>query len=197
MNYKKIYITLLAALFMGCSLNNIKKDSSSSNQTSQLKEYYIVKEGDTLSKISTITKVEVNTIKTLNSIESITYSDIGKTLYLKPEALNNKIKLKFNRELLLTATAYTSEAKQTDKTPFLAAWNNRIKPGMKIIAVSPDLIKKFGLTNGVVVKIKGLKGYYVVKDKMNSKFKKRIDIYMGLDKYRAIKWGKRRVALLW
>jgi 3D (Asp-Asp-Asp) domain-containing protein len=96
----------------------------------------------------------------------------------------------------LTATAYTSHKKQTDSTPFLAAWNNKIRPGMKIIAVSRDLIKKHGLKNGARVRIKGLKGHYVVRDKMNKRYKKRIDIYMGLNKKKALKWGKRRVVLV-
>jgi 3D (Asp-Asp-Asp) domain-containing protein len=100
------------------------------------------------------------------------------------------------RAIKLLATAYTSHKSQTDSTPFLAAWNNRIRPGMKIIAVSHDLIKKHGLKNGVRVKIKGLKGHYVVRDKMNKRFKKRIDIYMGLNKKKALKWGKRRVVLV-
>ena len=99
------------------------------------------------------------------------------------------------RKLHLTATAYTSHKNQTDSTPFLAAWNNKIKPGMKIIAVSRDLIKNYGLDNGVKVKIKGLKGLYTVRDKMNKRYKKRIDIYMGLNKKRALRWGKRKVVL--
>jgi len=56
--------------------------------------------------------------------------------------------LKGKRKLRVQATAYTSHGKQTDSTPFLAAWNNRIRPGMKIIAVSRDLITKYGLGNG-------------------------------------------------
>ncbi len=106
-------------------------------------------------------------------------------------------KKRFTKSIRLTATAYTSHKDQTDDTPFLAAWNNRIKPGMKIIAVSPDLIKKYGLTNGTRVKIKGLKHHYVIRDKMNAKWKNRIDIYMGLNKYQAYQWGKREVTLIW
>ena len=121
--------------------------------------------------------------------------------YAKKKINNKKAKIvakkreKKLKKLYLTATAYTSHKNQTDSTPFLAAWNNRIRPGMKIVAVSHDLIKKHGLGNGVKVKIKGLKGDYVVKDKMNKRFKKRIDIYMGLNKKRALQWGKRKVVV--
>jgi len=106
-----------------------------------------------------------------------------------------KISKKLTRKLSVTATAYTSHRGQTDKTPFLAAWNNRIRPGMKIIAVSRDLIYKYGITNGKKVRISGLSGIYTVRDKMNKKWRRKIDIYMGTSRWRALRWGKRRVTL--
>jgi len=104
---------------------------------------------------------------------------------------------KFKHKMRVVATAYTSHRSQTDSTPFLAAWNNRIRPGMKIIAVSPDLIRKYGITNGVRVKIGGLPGTYVVRDKMNPRLHNHIDIYMGTNRRRALRWGRRRVVLYW
>jgi len=101
------------------------------------------------------------------------------------------------RKLRVTATAYSSHARQTDSTPFLAAWNNRIRPGMKIIAVSRDMLTRYGLRNGSKVRIGGLSGHYTVRDKMNKRFKKRIDIYMGIDRRKALKWGRRSVMLYW
>ena len=104
---------------------------------------------------------------------------------------------KYQHKMRVVATAYTSHRSQTDRTPFLAAWNNRIRPGMKIIAVSPDLIRKYGLTNGVRVKIGGLPGTYVVRDKMNKRLHDHIDIYMGVNRRRALRWGRRRVVMYW
>jgi len=104
---------------------------------------------------------------------------------------------KFKHKIRVIATAYTSHRGQTDKTPFLAAWNNPLRPGMKVIAVSPDLIRKYGLTNGVRVKISGLKGIYTVRDKMNKRLRNHIDIYMGTNRAKALKWGRRRVILRW
>ena len=101
------------------------------------------------------------------------------------------------RKLRVTATAYSSHRGQTDKTPFLAAWNNRIRPGMKIIAVSRDMLTRYGLRNGSKVRIGGLSGYYTVRDKMNKRFRKRIDIYMGRNRRRALRWGRRSVMLYW
>ncbi|MDX1363012.1 3D domain-containing protein [Arenibacter latericius] len=97
----------------------------------------------------------------------------------------------------VTATAYNSFPSQTSKIhPNITAWGDSLKPGMKIIAVSQDLIP-LGLDHNTVVRIKGDTTLYVVKDKMNSKWKRRIDIYMGEDKSSALKWGKKKVTLLY
>ena len=105
--------------------------------------------------------------------------------------------LRGKHSLRVQATAYSSHRGQTDKTPFLAAWNNRIRPGMKIIAVSRDLIYKYGLGNGKRVRIQGLPGYYRVRDKMNKRYTKRIDIYMGVNRRKALRWGRRRTVIYW
>jgi len=99
------------------------------------------------------------------------------------------------RKLRVTATAYSSHRGQTDKTPFLAAWNNRIRPGMKIIAVSRDMLTTYGLRNGSKVRIGGLPGLYTVRDKMNKRYRKRIDIYMGTNRRKALRWGRRSVMI--
>jgi LysM repeat protein len=101
------------------------------------------------------------------------------------------------RKLRVTATAYTSHGSQTDDTPFLAAWNNRLRPGMKVIAVSRDLLYRYGMKNGTKVKIAGLPGYYRVRDKMNKRYRRRIDIYMGTNKRKALRWGRRSVVIYW
>jgi 3D (Asp-Asp-Asp) domain-containing protein len=107
------------------------------------------------------------------------------------------LKRTYNRKMRVLATAYTSHRSQTDSTPFIAAWGHRLRPGMKIIAVSRDLLKKYGLRNGTKVKISGLRGTYVVRDKMNKRFRKKIDIYMGTNKRRALRWGRRYVTIYW
>lgn len=99
-------------------------------------------------------------------------------------------------ELEVTATAYTSHVSQTDETPFLAAWNNQLKPGVKSIAVSRDLLQ-MGLTNGSKVKIEGLKGEYLVLDKMHKRWQQKIDIYMGTNYKKAKNWGKQTVTISW
>jgi len=96
----------------------------------------------------------------------------------------------------VTATAYTSCRRETDSTPYLAAWNNRLKHSVKSIAVSRDLLK-LGLTNKTKVTIDGLPGTYIVLDKMNKRWKKKIDIYMGCNLKKAKRWGKRKVTIRW
>jgi len=103
----------------------------------------------------------------------------------------------FKRHMTVTATAYTSHVNQTDSTPNIAAWGDRLKPGMKVIAVSRDMLNKYGLKHRSKVRIKGLDGEYLVLDKMNKRWKKKIDIYMGKDLKKAFKWGKKKVELQW
>jgi 3D (Asp-Asp-Asp) domain-containing protein len=98
--------------------------------------------------------------------------------------------------LVVTATAYNSLHGQTNGTPDIAAWGDRLEPGMKAIAVSKDL-QNAGLTRGMKVKIEGLPGEYVVLDRMPSRWQKRIDIYMGEDVGAARQWGKREVRIHW
>ena len=100
------------------------------------------------------------------------------------------------RTLVVTATAYNSVPEQTDSDPNLAAWGDSLSPGMKVIAVSRDLIP-VGLDRHTPVKIEGFTGVYVVLDKMNKRWEKRIDIYMGLDLEAARAWGSRQVEISW
>jgi 3D (Asp-Asp-Asp) domain-containing protein len=100
------------------------------------------------------------------------------------------------QSLKVTASAYTSSAGETDSTPNLAAWGDVLKPGMKSIAVSRDLID-MGLTHNQEVRIEGFDGTYKVLDKMNQRWKKKIDIYMGNDVKKARHWGKREVIIYW
>lgn len=101
------------------------------------------------------------------------------------------------KSMEVTATAFNSFGWQTHRDhPTLTAWGDTLKPGMKTIAVSRDLIDS-GLTHNTVVRIEGLAGEYLVKDKMNHRWRKRIDIYMGNDLDSARSWGKRSLNISW
>ncbi len=100
------------------------------------------------------------------------------------------------RSLRVTATAYTSSPAETQGDPTLAAWGDRLKPGMKAVAVSRDLIDE-GLGRGTEIEIEGLDGRYVVLDKMHRRWTRKIDIYMGYDRRAARAWGRRQVEIRW
>lgn len=105
----------------------------------------------------------------------------------KPETKTLKVK----------ATAYNSLPAQTHHNhPSITAWGDSLKPGMKAIAVSRDLIDS-GLTYQTKVRIEGLEGQYIVLDKMHFRWKNRIDIYMGNNRDSALNWGVRDVRITW
>lgn len=95
--------------------------------------------------------------------------------------------------LTVTASAYNSLSSQTGPgDPNVTAWGDTLEPGMKVIAVSRDLIRK-GLDYNTVVRIEGFDGVFLVKDKMHSRWNNKIDIYMGKDVKEARKWGRKKV----
>lgn len=94
----------------------------------------------------------------------------------------------------VTASAYNSTPRQTSKNPNITAFGDILKPGMKYIAVSRDLMRK-GLKHNTAVTIEGFEGTYLVKDKMHYKWRNHIDIYMGKDIEAAKQWGRRKVCI--
>lgn len=100
------------------------------------------------------------------------------------------------RVLVVKASAYNSRRGQTDASPSVAAWGDRLRPGMKVIAVSRDLLE-LGLRRGQRVRIDGFEGEFVVLDRMPSRWRQKIDIYMGDDVRAALDWGVREVEISW
>lgn len=100
------------------------------------------------------------------------------------------------QELVVTATAYNAVPEQTDGDPEIGAWGDRLRPGMRVIAVSPDLLA-LGLVRNSRVRIEGLDGEHRVLDKMPRRWQRRIDIFMGTDREAARRWGKRQVRIEW
>lgn len=96
--------------------------------------------------------------------------------------------------LEVTASAYNSTKAQTDGNPFIAAWGDTLKPKVKSVAVSRDLMKTI-LPYQTKIKIEGLEGIYMVNDKMHHKWKNRIDIYFGEDIKAARNWGIKKVKI--
>jgi len=96
----------------------------------------------------------------------------------------------------VTATAYNSVESQTSGDPAITAWGDTLVPGMKAIAISRDLLDS-GFYHTMELNIEGLPGSYKVLDKMNLRWTKKIDIYMGTDVSLAREWGKKKVTINW
>jgi 3D (Asp-Asp-Asp) domain-containing protein len=84
----------------------------------------------------------------------------------------------------VTVTTYTPSVEECDSTPNITASGFKIDTlnpkRHKIIAVSRDLKRKWKF--GTKIRITGIgkhDGTYIVKDVMNKRFKKRIDILVG------------------
>jgi len=111
--------------------------------------------------------------------------------YTRPEVvilyeIQQKVNVPKEVEILCLkakVTAYNSECCQTDDTPYIAAWNNQVYPGM--VAVSRDL-ENVGLGRGVNVYIDGER--YVIDDRMHKRKKNQFDIWM-INREDAEKWG--------
>ena len=96
--------------------------------------------------------------------------------------------------ITVTASAYNSVEVQGQGNPRITAWGDTLSIEVQSIAVSRDLIKK-GLKHNTPVRIKGFDGIFIVNDKMHPRWRNKIDIYMGKDKEKALKWGRRKVEI--
>jgi len=93
---------------------------------------------------------------------------------------------------VVKATAYNADPEQTDDTPDVCAWGDKIRPG--IIAISRDL-EKSGLTRGKEVYIEGI-GNVVVMDRMHPRKRNQIDLYME-NHEDAVEFGVKELTIYW
>ena len=97
---------------------------------------------------------------------------------------------------IVMVTTYSPTIEQTDSTPLVTASGYKINPAnpkrQRIVAVSRDLKKKYKF--GKKVRITGigkLSGTYTIRDVMNKRYKKRVDILIGQnDKQTSFKKAK-------
>jgi 3D (Asp-Asp-Asp) domain-containing protein len=121
---------------------------------------------------------------------------LARPLLLAALLVNGSNAIAAERTLRVLATAYNSTQAQTDQRPNKGAWGDHIEPGMKIVAVSRDLLGQ-GLKRGTKIRIDGVDGEWTVLDRTPSRYKNRIDLYMGLDVKAARQWGRRTVTIRW
>jgi 3D (Asp-Asp-Asp) domain-containing protein len=97
---------------------------------------------------------------------------------LKKELANCYQQVDLAVPVRVVVTCYHSEKSQTDSTPFITAFNWRVRPG--IIAVSIDLLEQ-GYIPGSKVYLKNF-GVFIVGDIMNDRFSNRVDIWIPKNK---------------
>lgn len=124
---------------------------------------------------------------------------VGVGLFLFPllasEAERSEVYIPYtvtnHEKLEVDITFYTSRPEETDSTPFITADGTRVRDG--IIAISRDLFEHFDYGDSLFVD--GY-GWFEVRDCMNKRWKKRVDIWVGSKKV-AIRNGKKRGNIRW
>ena len=96
------------------------------------------------------------------------------------------------------ASAYNSVPYQTrpGSSGDITAWGDTLVDSIPSIAISRDLLDS-GLVYGTMVKIHGYTQKFVVNDKMNRRYTKRIDIHFGKDIRAARKFGVKKLNICW
>lgn len=92
----------------------------------------------------------------------------------------------------VTVSAYNSVFWQTQGNPNITAWGDTLKSGIKVVAVSRDLLA-LGIEHNTMLTIESLPDTFYVKDKMNCRWRNRIDIYMGKNIRKAREWGRKKL----
>jgi 3D (Asp-Asp-Asp) domain-containing protein len=97
---------------------------------------------------------------------------------------NSTIGSPINDVDVVTLTTYTPTKRETDSSPNVTASGYKIDTTNprkhRIIAVSRDLKKKWKFNQKVRIRKAGkYNGVYTVKDVMNKRYKKRVDILIG------------------
>ena len=130
------------------------------------------------------------------TVMSLLLGSLASTPVVKAASSKKEHSSSLEGPLLVTATAYNCVEEQTEGHPEIAAWGDRLVPGMNAVAVSADL-ETLGMKRGAKVRIEGLPGEYLVLDRMPPRWQRRIDIYMGKDIQAAKHWGRRDVRIYW
>lgn len=101
---------------------------------------------------------------------------------IRSSAKNSNFRIKYSGTVV--ATAYNSEEGQTDSTPWTTASGTRCRDGV---------IASNFLPFGTKVRIEGFNNkVFVVEDRMNKRYNKRIDIWFR-DHNRAVKFGVQKI----
>ena len=92
--------------------------------------------------------------------------------------------------------AFAIELRRPGEEPARGSWGDELVPGMKALAVSPDLVER-GLSRGVRVRIEGLPASYRVRHRLGDGTRERVEIFMGTDAEAVHRWQERRARIWW
>lgn len=122
-----------------------------------------------------------------------TRRELRQALTLLSACFGSPVKPGHFRTTPVTITAYSSTEDQTDSTPHITASNAPVRVG--IVAVSPDLRTRFGISFGQRVLLPGY-GVFEVHDLMNPRWRSRVDIWES-DREAARRFGYQKGVLIW
>lgn len=142
---------------------------------------------DCLIKVETLTKQlqgaqdEINRLQIMLEKDNIVLGTVYKT---------------FNRDLPILSkevevTVYTSRIQETDDSPYITAYNEKVRRGS--VAVSRDLLQFFDFGKEIVLENYGI---FTVTDVMNKRYKNSVDIWSG-DLEAARHHGRQKTTLMW
>ena len=102
------------------------------------------------------------------------------------------ISLSCHGQIFVTATVYNAVPSQTDSDPLVTASNKKINPDnpQRWIAISRDL-ESIGVNLGDTICVENagtMNGHWVVEDRMNKRWRKRID-FLVHDSIKLGKWN--------
>lgn len=125
----------------------------------------------------------------ISDLEGALLSERAKIAVLNKFVLTNHKTIKgMQRRKMLTVTAYSPRARETDSTPNITATNRRVRPG--IVAVSRDLFDE-GWVFGKKVYIKN-HGVFVIDDLMHRRKKNQVDVFMTKTEA-ALQFGRKKL----
>ena len=101
----------------------------------------------------------------------------------KPVVDNTPVK----KEMIVSATAYSSTPDQTDDSPFITAWNTKVRDG---------IVAENFLRLGSKIKIPEVYGdkVFVVEDRMNRRYWHKVDIWFP-DRESALEFGIKNIKI--
>jgi len=121
-------------------------------------------------------------------------NDLARANDLLTSAFGHEVPVSFEMNHLdVTATAYTAREEECDSTPWVTADGTPSRVG--VLAVSRDLLAKYGLRMGQRVIVEGF-GLFEIRDKMNARYTKRIDL-LHANLKAAKRFSPRSVRLTW